>query len=81
MSRRNAPATRTSIQTFGHKVSNGHPTGAQRAHLGRSLGVATLHFLGPNGTPGGCRAYTRELEDYVTPRVEAVAGFRFPGGW
>ena len=39
------------------------------------MGVAaTLHFLGPKGTPGGTRAYTRELEDYVTPCGRLAAG-------
>ena len=45
------------------------------------MGVAaTLHFLGPKGTPGGTRAYTRELEDYVTPCGRLAAGARGTGG-
>ena len=63
------------------RASNGLPTGFQRAHLGRNLGVAaTLHFLGPKGTPGGTRAYTRELEDYVTPCGRLATGARGTGG-
>ena len=52
-----------------------------RGQLGGSLGVATtLHFSGPKGTPGGRRAYTRELEDYVTPCGRLAAGARGTGG-
>ena len=52
-----------------------------RGQLGGSLGVATtLHFSGPKGTPGGHRAYTRELEDSLTPCGRLAAGARGAGG-
>ena len=45
------------------------------------MGVATtLHFSGPKGTPGGRRAYTRELEDSLTPCGRLAAGARGAGG-
>ena len=63
----------------------GSTLGVIWGHLGSTLGApwewaATLHFLGPKGTPGGRRAYTRELEDYVTPCGRLAAGARGTGG-
>ena len=55
----------------------GLASGLPRGQLGGSLGVATtLPFSGPKGTPGGHRAYTRELEDSLTPCGRLAAGAR-----